>query len=101
MAAAQTMSSYKGIRAVSSTLKNLLTAEMETQPIHVTLLPPDVPPASASARRINLYLYMVTENGSLTNQEIPRAVHPGPYDHPPSPFHPPPLPTATPHPDTP
>src|SRR5258708_6496300 len=83
MAAAQTMSSYKGIRAVSSTLKNLLTAEMETQPIHVTLLPPDVAPASATGRRINLYLYMVTENGSLSNQEIPGEGHPGSYGHPP------------------
>jgi len=77
------MSSYKGIRAVSSTLKNLLTAEMETQPINVTLLPPDVAPTTAAGRRINLYLYMVTENGSLSNQEIPGEGHPGTYGHPP------------------
>ncbi len=77
------MSSYKGIRAVSSTLKNLLTAEMETQPINVTLLPPDVVPTSAAGRRINLYLYMVTENGNLSNQEIPGEGHPGSYGHPP------------------
>lgn len=77
------MSSYKGIRAVSSTLKNLLTAEMENQPINVTLLPPDVPPASTSGPRINLYLYMLTENGNLKNQEIPGQGHPGSYGHPP------------------
>jgi hypothetical protein len=77
------MTSYKGIRAVSSTLKNLLTAEMETQPIDVTLLPPDVAPTNVAARRINLYLYMVTENGNLSNQEIPGEGHPGTYGHPP------------------
>lgn len=77
------MSSFKGIRAVSSTLKNLLTAEMETQPINVTLLPPDVAPSSATGRRINLYLYMVTENANLSNQEIPGEGHPGTYGHPP------------------
>jgi len=77
------MSSYKGIRAVSSTLKNLLAAEMENQPVNITLLPPDVPPANTSGKRINLYLYMVTENGDLKNQEIPGQGHPGSYGHPP------------------
>lgn len=77
------MSSYKGIRAVSSTLKNLLAAEMENQPVNITLLPPDVPPADTSSRRINLYLYLVTENGNLKNQEIPGHGHPGTYGLPP------------------
>ncbi len=77
------MSSYKGIRAVSSTLKNLLAAEMENQPVNITLLPPDVPPANTGGKRINLYLYMVTENGDLKNQEIPGQGHPGSYGHPP------------------
>lgn len=77
------MSSYKGIRAVSSTLKNLLTSEMENQPVNVTLLPPDVTPTTATGKRINLYLYMVTENAGLKNQEIPGEGHPGSYGHPP------------------
>ena len=77
------MSSYKGIRAVSSTLKNLLTAEMENQPVNITLLPPDVPPADTSSRRINLYLYLITENANLKNQEIPGHGHPGTYGLPP------------------
>jgi hypothetical protein len=78
------MSSYKAIRAVSSTLKNLLTNEMEDQPVSVTLLPPDVVPNMATGkRRINLYLYLVTENGYLKNQEIPGEGHPGAYGNPP------------------
>ncbi len=76
------MSTYKGIRAVSSTLKNLLTAEMEN-PVGVTLLPPDVAPVTVTGRRINLYLYLVTENGNLKNQEIPGQGHPGSYGYPP------------------
>lgn len=77
------MSTYKAIRAVSSTLKNLLTGEMEDQPVSVTLLPPDVPPTMASGNRINLYLYLVTENGYLKNQEIPGQGYPSSYGHPP------------------
>jgi hypothetical protein len=77
------MSGYKAIRAVSSTLKNLLSSEMEDQPVSVTLLPPDVAPSNATGKRINLYLYMVTENGYLKNQEIPGESHPNSYGHPP------------------
>jgi hypothetical protein len=76
------MSTYKGIRAVSSTLKNLLTAEMENL-VGITLLPPDVAPTTATGRRINLYLYLVTENAALKNQEIPGEGHPGTYGYPP------------------
>jgi hypothetical protein len=77
------MSSFKAIRAVSSTLKNLLSNEMENQPASVTLLPPDVIPTTATGKRINLYLYLVTENGYLKNQEIPGQGHPGSYGYPP------------------
>lgn len=77
------MSGYKAIRAVSSTLKNLLSNEMDDQPVSVTLLPPDIPPTMASGRRVNLYLYLVTENGYLKNQEIPGQGHPSAYGHPP------------------
>src|ERR1035441_1494840 len=77
------MSGYKAIRAVSSTLKNLLSGEMDDKPVSVTLLPPDVAPSTATGKRINLYLYMVTENGYLKNQEIPGEGHPNSYGHPP------------------
>jgi uncharacterized protein DUF4255/IPT/TIG domain-containing protein len=77
------MSTYKAIRAVSTTLQNLLQNELEDLPIAVTLLPPDIPPTAATGRRINLYLYLVSENGFLKNQEIPREGHPGSYGNPP------------------
>jgi len=77
------VSTYKAIRAVSTTLQNLLSNEMEDLPIAVTLLPPDIAPTVATGRRINLYLYLVSENGYLKNQEIPGEGHPGAYGNPP------------------
>jgi hypothetical protein len=77
------MSTYKAIRAVSTTLQNLLSHEMEDLPIAVTLLPPDIAPTHTTGKRINLYLYLVSENGSLKNQEIPGEGHPGAYGNPP------------------
>jgi hypothetical protein len=77
------VSGFRAIRAVSSTLKNLLSGEMEDQPVNVTLLPPDVAPSTATGKRINLYLYMVTENAYLKNQELPGVGHPNTYGYPP------------------
>src|SRR6516164_6550903 len=77
------MSTYKAIRAVSSTLHDLLTNEMEDGPISVTLLPPDIAPTTATGKRINLYLYLITENQFLKNQEIPGEGYPGAYGNPP------------------
>ena len=76
------MSGFKAIRAVSSTLKSLLDHEMDA-PVPITLMPPDVTPTNATGKRINLYLYLVSENGYLKNQEIPGQGHPGSYGHPP------------------
>jgi Pvc16 N-terminal domain len=76
------MSSFTAIRAVSSTLRSLLAGEMDA-PVPITLMPPDVSPTTATGKRVNLYLYMVTENGNLKNQEIPGEGHPGTYGHPP------------------
>jgi uncharacterized protein DUF4255/IPT/TIG domain-containing protein len=77
------MSTYKAIRAVSSTLHDLLANEMEDGPISVTLLPPDIAPTTATGKRINLYLYLITENQFLKNQEIPGQGYPGAYGNPP------------------
>jgi Pvc16 N-terminal domain len=76
------MSSYTAIRAVSTTLRSLLRGEMNA-PVPVTLMPPDVQPTTATGQRLNLYLYLVTENGYLKNQEILGEGHPGTYGHPP------------------
>jgi hypothetical protein len=76
------MSSSTAIRAVSTTLRSLLGGEMSA-PVPITLMPPDVQPTTATGRRINLYLYLVTENSYLKNQEIPGEGHPAAYGHPP------------------
>src|SRR5260370_17457034 len=79
------MSGFKAIRAVSSTLKSLLDHEMDA-PVPITLMPPDVTPTNATGKRVNLYLYLVSENGYLKNQEIPGQGHPGSDRHPPLSF---------------
>ncbi|MFY9822110.1 MAG: Pvc16 family protein [Thermoanaerobaculia bacterium] len=80
------MSTYKAIAAVSKTLKDLLLDRMEdltTTPVAVTLAPPDIIISGITGRRLNLYLFQVTENGSLKNQEIPGQGHPGAFGRPP------------------
>jgi uncharacterized protein DUF4255 len=64
------MSSYQAIAAASRTLQNLLKDRM-TEKVAVTLAPPDVKPDNVAGDRLNLYLYQVTENGSLKNQDVP------------------------------
>lgn len=76
------MSTYKAIAGVSATLRNLVRDRMEDQ-VAVTIAPPDVTVDTMSGRRVNLYLYHVTENGYLKNQEIPGHGYPGAYGHPP------------------
>jgi hypothetical protein len=76
------MSTYKAIAAVSATLKTLLEDRMEVT-VPITLAPPDVPVTGFTGRRANLYLYRVSENAALKNQEIPGQGHPAAYGHPP------------------
>lgn len=76
------MSGFRAIAGVSSTIRNLLRDRME-QPVDVTIAPPDVTVDGMSGRRVNLYLYQVTENGFLKNQEIPGQGHPADYGRPP------------------
>jgi hypothetical protein len=75
------LSGFRAIGGVSSTLRNLLRDRME-QPVDVTIAPPDVV-ISGVTRRVNLYLYQVSENGFLKNQEIPGEGHPADYGRPP------------------
>src|SRR5712692_5477671 len=76
------MSDFRAIAGVSSTLRTLLRDRMEDA-VDVTIAPPDVTVSGVSGRCLNLYLYQVTENGYLKNQEIPGHGHPGAYGHPP------------------
>jgi hypothetical protein len=76
------VSAYKAIAGVSSTLKTLLRDRM-TETAEITLAPPDVQVDSMSGRRLNLYLYHLSENPHLRNQEIPGEGNPGAFGHPP------------------
>src|SRR5215208_4044600 len=76
------MSDFRAIGGVSASLRNLLRDRME-DPVDATIAPPDVTVTNVTGRRLNLYLYQVTENGHLKNQEIPGQGHPGAYGHPP------------------
>jgi hypothetical protein len=76
------MSDHLAIAGVSRTLRTLLRDRMRNA-VPVTLAPPDVRVAAATDRRVNLYLFKVTENGHLKNQEIPGHGHPAQYGRPP------------------
>lgn len=76
------MSDFRAMAGVSSTLKRLLEDQME-EPVPVTIAPPDVLASEVPGNRVNLFLYQVTENGYLKNQEILGQGHPGAYGCPP------------------
>ncbi|NIM94485.1 MAG: DUF4255 domain-containing protein [Anaerolineales bacterium] len=76
------MSNYFAIESVSRSLKNLLTDRLQ-DPVDVTIAPPDVILPGSNGKRVNLYLYRLSENGFLKNQEVPGKGYPGAYGHPP------------------
>jgi hypothetical protein len=65
------------INGVSLTLKNLLSDRMEyrknDKAVPVTIVPPDDEKSAEKGARLNLFLYRVTENPHLKNQEMPAA----------------------------
>ena len=79
------MADYNAIAGVTITLTNLLNDRMlyGLSPSQITSVPPDMYPSNVSGPWLNLYLYQVTENGSLKNQEIPGVGYPSDYGHPP------------------
>lgn len=83
------MSDFQAIGGVSATLQTLLKDRMELPPdvqtVKITVSTPrarENEPVSEDPR-LNLFLYRVTENSSLKNQEIPGHGHPGTYGQPP------------------
>ena len=84
------MSDHLAIGGVSLTLKALLDDRMEfTRPglpvadrATVTISAPDAE-HDVNGPRLNIFLYHLSENGFLKNQEIPGQGHPGDYGHPP------------------
>jgi len=85
------MSDFRAIGGVSTTLQLLLADRMELPDgltsVPVTIGPPPFSSKDADPRkedpRVNIFLYRVTENGYLQNQEIPGRGSPGAYGHPP------------------
>lgn len=75
------MSTYKAIAGVTNTLVNLLSDRM-VEPSTVTAAPPDVQVDQVNTARLNLYLYHLSENPYLKNQEIPGEGNPGAYGNP-------------------
>ena len=85
------MSDFRAIGGVSATLQRLLTDRMDRpdglSSVPVTIGPPpfsskDNDPRKEDAR-VNVFLYRVTENGYLQNQEIPGQGASSGYGHPP------------------
>src|SRR5947208_4063031 len=76
------MSDFTAIAGVSRSLRRLLRDRM-SDPVPVTIAPPDVTVTGITDRRINLFLFQVQENAQLKNQEIPGQGHPGSYGRPP------------------
>jgi hypothetical protein len=76
------VSTYKAIAGVSQSLANLLGDRM-VEPATITLAPPDVQVDQVSGPRLNIYLYHLSENAFLKNQEIPGNGYRGAYGHPP------------------
>lgn len=86
------MSDFHAIGGVSATLQALLRDRMEVPTevpggqFEITVGPPQGPSANnqdAEPPRVNLFLYRLTENAQLKNQEIPGHGHPAAYGHPP------------------
>ncbi|MBA2714810.1 MAG: DUF4255 domain-containing protein [Rubrobacteraceae bacterium] len=82
------MADFQAIGGVSSTLQRLLNDRMESPDVHGTVSVTISTPREEDAQnngdsRVNLFLYRVTENGNLKNQEIPGRGPMGSYGHPP------------------
>ena len=87
------MSSFAAIEAVSSALQTVISERIDVPPhspatqrsdISVTIgLPPKDEELADGDPRVNLFLYRVTENPFLANQEIPGHGSTNGYGHPP------------------
>jgi uncharacterized protein DUF4255 len=83
------VSDFHAIGGVSATLHALLRDRMELPnnladvPVTVATPVPDPLDPGVEAPRVNVFLYRVTENAFLKNQEIPGEGNVGAYGHPP------------------
>lgn len=78
------MADYNAISEVSQALKHLLEKRMaKPHDLTVTIAPPDKSISNVNGYRLNLYLYQITEDGSMKNQDLPNRGHSGTYGQPP------------------
>jgi hypothetical protein len=73
---------FSGIEAVTATLRQLLLERMR-EPPSITTVPPDVEVPDQELPLLNLFLYRVTENAALKNQDLPSVGDPAAFGHPP------------------
>jgi hypothetical protein len=76
------VSDFSGIAGVTRSLVRLLDDRL-VEPATVTASPPDQTPPNVGGARINLFLYRVSENATLRNQDLGGAAPPASYGRPP------------------
>ncbi len=74
------MSNHRAIAAVTATLRNLLTKSMVG--VQIVARSPDKVSVGGAAQ-LNIFLYLVSQNGSMRNMPIPQQVKPGETGYPP------------------
>jgi len=83
------MTDFQGIGAISATLRRLLADRSQIPAgagnVAFTVGPPrsEATDGTAERARVNLFLYHVTQNGELKNQELPGRASSNGYGHPP------------------
>lgn len=76
------MSDFSGIAGVTRSLVRLIDDRL-VEPATVTAAPPDLTPPNVVGARINLFLFRVSENATLRNQDLGGAAPPASYGRPP------------------
>ena len=82
------MSNTLAIAATTSTLRNLLLAQIpaldaDLSDLEVTIAPPDLARKGITKAQLNLFLYQTVVNGAWRNLDMPRQVRPGEVGSPP------------------
>src|SRR5215510_16361014 len=76
------MASENALQRVSVNVAELLRDRMQRQDVSFSFVPPQITPANGGPR-LNLYLFQVTENPALRNEEDPRRGTSGQFGSPP------------------
>src|SRR5262249_33114494 len=82
------MSDYRAVQGVTTTIKNILdkfmflnrTGVAEADRVKITAKLPD---QETEGKRVNLFLYHISECPYLSNQDLPGAANPSEYGFPP------------------